>query len=101
MIFDAIKAEGYLDGCEQFELFSAEDFDLLMRLCRAGCLVSDVLARKLNQPVPWITMSSFKNYLAIYDHPLRDRANSVQWPGLGEVWYDEIITTTRSWGLSA
>ncbi|HVR45281.1 MAG TPA: hypothetical protein VMT95_01380 [Candidatus Binatia bacterium] len=101
MIFDAIKAEGYLHGCEQFELFSAEDFDLLMRLCRAGCLVSDVLARKLNQPVPWITMSSFKNYLAIYDHPLRDRANSVQWPGLGEVWYDEIITTTRSWGLSA
>lgn len=100
MIFDEIGRSGYLEGCEQFEVFSAEDFDLLMRLCRAGYSISGVLARKLGRPIPWITTSSLKNYLAIYDHQLRDEAASVRWPGLGEVWYDEVISTIRSWGLS-
>jgi hypothetical protein len=99
MIFDAIKTNGYLPGCEQFEVLSAEEFDLLMRLCRSGCLISEVLARKLGQATPWKRMSAFKNYLTLYDHELLDRARSVQWATLEDAWTDEILAVTRSWGM--
>jgi hypothetical protein len=98
-IFEGIAAEGYLQGCEQFEVLSAEDFDLLLRLVRAGCLASGVLARKLGRETEWIRMSSFKNYLAIHDEELRQRANSKPWPGLGENWFKGLMDTVRLWGI--
>jgi hypothetical protein len=99
-IFARLREKGYLQDCEQLETYSAEDFDLLLRLIRAGCLVSDVLDRKLNRETQWIRMSSLKNYLMIHDDDLRQRANSKPWPGLGE-WLAKVMDTLRSWGLPA
>lgn len=98
-IFARLKDKGYLVGREPFEVLSAEDFDVLMRLVKSGMSIAQVLNRKFSHEIPIARTTSLWNYLSLYDEELRRRLETVAWPPLGKDWQDDLMACVRSWGL--
>lgn len=99
-ISDRLSDGNFLPDTEPFEVLSAREFDLLMRLVRGGHQVSEVLERKLHHARPIARQVSFWHYVGTYDHELLEQAKAVEWPGLQESWFDELREVVRSWGLA-
>ena len=100
VIYKRLEEKRYLQDTEPFDILSARDFDLLMRLVRAGYKISEVLQRKLTYALPFARRGSLWNFVGIYDKELWEKANAVEWPGLRDAWLDEVTATVRSWGLA-